>query len=91
MSLKCLTRGTCHYAICRMSNLRNTHVALSILGVKGHDYSHYTIVHDIYLPRTDSLLGEYFHFYDIVGPIHDVKATVDLFDIYIRCDGVFLC
>ena len=39
---------------------------------------------------TDSLSGEYFHFYDIVGPMRDVKAAVDLFDIYTRCDGVFL-
>ena len=26
----------CHYALCRMLNLRNAHVALLILGVKGH-------------------------------------------------------
>ena len=26
----------CHYTLCRMSNLRNAHVALLILGVKGH-------------------------------------------------------
>ena len=26
----------CHYALCHMSNLRNAHVDLSILGVKGH-------------------------------------------------------
>ena len=26
----------CHQALCRMSNLRNAHVALSVLGVKGH-------------------------------------------------------
>ena len=27
---------SCHYVLCRMSNLRNAHVALSILGVKVH-------------------------------------------------------
>ena len=27
----------CHQALCRMSNLRNAHVALSMLGVKGHN------------------------------------------------------
>ena len=26
----------CHYALCHMWNLRNAHVALSILGLKGH-------------------------------------------------------
>ena len=26
----------CHYALCHMSNLRNAHVTLSNLGIKGH-------------------------------------------------------
>ena len=31
-----LSPVVCHHDLCRMSNLRNAHVALSILGVKGH-------------------------------------------------------
>ena len=36
MSLYFFATFACHQALCRMSNLRNAHVALSILGVKGH-------------------------------------------------------
>ena len=32
----CTTYVACHTVLCRMSNLRKAHVALSILGVKGH-------------------------------------------------------
>ena len=36
VSLQFFTLVACHYSLCRMSNLRYAHVALAILGVKGH-------------------------------------------------------
>ena len=44
MSLYFYLPVTCHLALGRMSNLRNGHVAVSILGVKGHLLLYLTLV-----------------------------------------------
>ena len=38
-------RVACHLALCHMSNLRNAHVALSVLGVWGHVHARH--VYDV--------------------------------------------
>ena len=41
----------CHLALCRMSSLRNAHVALSILGFRGHTGPPLPLFEVIYWPR----------------------------------------
>ena len=42
----------CHYASCPLSNLRNVHIAVSILGVKSHTLVTHTIPQGVDLAPT---------------------------------------